>query len=80
MTTITAHKPARTERSRMTGKVFHWPARTLVFECDADGRWVAVVDGERHPVTEEDVIADCRGATNWSEIRAANFRMDGFHS
>ncbi len=80
MATITAHIPARSQKSKMTGKVFAWPAKTLTYDQDAEGRWSAVVDGEKHPVTEADVIADCRGAKNWAEIRSAHFRMEGFGS
>ena len=75
MTTITAHIPAKTMKSKMTGKVFSWPAKVLTFAQDGAGRWAAIVDGESHPVTQADVIADCRGAKNWAAIRSAHFAM-----
>ena len=73
MNTIEAKIPASTVKSR-TGKVFNRPESIRVFEQDEDGRWYAVHDGEL-----DAVIADCRGASNWDEIRSAHFPMDGFH-
>lgn len=78
--TITANIPARSEKSRMTGKMFNWPASTRVFEQDDAGVWYAIHDGERDAVTQQDVIDDCKGATNWQAIRQAHFPMYGFHS
>jgi hypothetical protein len=75
--TITANIPARSQKSG--GKVFAWPATTRVFEQDESGAWRAVYDGERFACTEEDVIEDCRGASNWQAIRDVHFRMYGFH-
>lgn len=76
--TITAFIPARSMKGQT--KTFHYPASTRVFEQDDSGRWYALHDGERDAVTEQDVIEDCRPATNWKEIRQAHFPMYGFHS
>jgi hypothetical protein len=76
--TITAIIPARSQRGDR-GQVFAWPASTRVFEQDEAGTWYAVCDDERYACTEEDVIEDCRGATNWKDIRDVHFRMYGFH-
>jgi hypothetical protein len=75
--TITANIPARSQKSG--GKVFAWPATTRVFEQDERGVWYALYDGELNVCSEEDVIEDCRGATNWKAIRDVHFPMYGFH-
>ena len=77
--TITANIPASSQKS-MTGKVFSYPASTRVFEQDGSGVWYALHGDERDAVTQADVIADCKGASNWQAIRQANFPMYGFHS
>ena len=78
MTIITAHIPAKTVKGQT--KTFSFPAHDRRFEMDDEGRWAALVDGERIPATEADVIHDCRKATNWHEIKAAHFPMAGFSS
>lgn len=75
--TITANIPARTIKG--TTKTFNYPATTRVFEQDDAGLWYALHDGMRDVVTDQDVIADCKGASNWQAIRQQHFPMYGFH-
>ena len=67
---ITANIPSRT-----VGKNTY-KAYTKIFICDDKGQW----SHEFGSILECDVIDVCKKATNWSEIRNAHFRMDGFHS
>lgn len=73
MKTITAHMPAR--KKMLAGKPHTFSAHTTVYEQDADGKWSTFACDEKQPMTEADVIADCKKATNWREIVVANFPM-----
>jgi len=72
MKTITANIPSRKIGGR-TYQAYH-----KVFNQDAAGRWSFDEDGERVALFEAEVIEVCRRATNWGEIKSANFVMDGF--
>ena len=75
MKTITANMPAR-EMKSASGKVFKLDACTDTYTCSGDGKWA----GEFGAMFKEDVIRLCKKATNWKEIRAENFPMEGFHA
>ncbi len=49
----------------------------MVFEQDENGCWSNEMFG---PMYEADVIDSCKKATNWKEIRAKHFPMEGFSS
>lgn len=70
MTTIIANIPKR------NGK----PARTETFRKDETGRWSVDFEGSWEGVLQEDVIYDCRKATNWPAIKSQHFPMHGFHN
>lgn len=74
MKTIEAHIPERTQKLSRGTKTF--PAYTAVFNQDSKGRW----EDAYGSLLEEDVIQVCKRATNWKEIRAKHFPMEGFHS
>lgn len=74
MATITANIPSR----KIGSKVYQ--ARTETFAQDDAGRWTLTTDGLNEAVFEAEVMDMCRRATNWQEIRAANFLMEGFHN
>lgn len=76
---ITAHIPARTVKGQT--KTFRYQARTDVFTQDDDGRWsLASGDCAGAKLLQDEVIDICRRATNWAEIKATHFVMDGFAS
>ena len=68
MIAITAKIPSRKLMSN-GGKEFNCPSRVEVFVKSKDGKWS--VGGE--PLFEAEVIAACRWATNWQEIKAVHF-------
>lgn len=72
---IVAHIPARTIKGQT--KRFAYPARDDSYTCDDAGHWTNELRGA---MSEADVIDACKAATNWSEIRAINFPMYGFHA
>jgi len=76
---ITAHFAA-TSKKGFGGKVFNYPARTAIYTQDDAGQWTYVLLGDVTNIREADVIDDCKKATNWSEIKAAHFPMEGFHN
>lgn len=70
---IKANFPAR--KGTWAGKPHIYEAHSTVYEQDDSGRWSTFACDERQPMTEADVIADCRTATNWRDIMIANFPM-----
>ena len=70
--TFQAHFPAKT--NQFTGRTF--PAETITFVELPNGGWK---DNEGFTMFADEVAARCRKATNWREIKAAYFPMDGFH-
>lgn len=73
MTTFSATFAAQTQRGET--KTFHLPAYSIECAMDDAGQWT--IDGLN--VREDDLIDQCRSATNWQTIRAAHFPMSGFH-
>lgn len=71
MTTITANILERVTSFKT------FPARVEIFTTDELGRWSGEGIG---PMKEYEVIEVCKKASNWKEIKANHFRMDGFHS
>jgi hypothetical protein len=74
MKQFTANIPARTIKGQ--SKVFTYSGRDDEYICDDQGHWK--INGES--VNEVEVIEDCRKATNWADIKARFFPMDGFHA
>jgi len=71
--TIEAQFPAKSIRSSPTCERVYYPARTDIFELRG-GEW----SNRFGRVSIPDVISGCRYASNWQEIRAAHFPMEGF--
>jgi hypothetical protein len=78
MPKITANIPTHTIKLSKGSRSV--PAHTAEFESDERGAWYALMAGNRYPVRQADVIDACRGATNWSQIKAEHFPMYGFHA
>lgn len=74
MKTITANFAAKT--IKIGGKQKTIPAYSNKFTQNDNGKW----SHEFGAILEIDVIDACKGATNWSQIRAEHFPMVGFHS
>lgn len=74
MITFIANLPAR----KLAGRVYS--AHTDTFEQNNAGQWFIDFCGTLEKVSEAEVIDVCRRATNWASIKAAHFKMEGFHS
>lgn len=73
MLTFTAFLPSRT----LAGHTY--ARHTCTFQQNEAGQWFTEFAGDWEKVSEADVIDVCRRATNWGVIKAAHFRMNGFH-
>lgn len=72
-----AHIPARALKGAT--KNFTYPARDDLYQMDDAGRWSVTMGGMTTKLHEDEVISSCRKASNWLEIKAEHFPMDGFH-
>ena len=68
MKTIIAYMP-----SRFLSPTLIYGASKETFECKDDGQWSTVDHRGTVKLSRDEVIAECRKATNWEEIKSEYF-------
>ena len=75
MKIIIANIPAK--KIVKNGKTWKFDARIETITQDDQGNWSGEDIGR---MLEDEVIDLCKSASNWPQIKAAHFVMDGFHN